>query len=401
LILFVTKIYVMKHLYIIFLIFISNAASGNKALRALKNGEYGKAFELSYLKVQQKTWRNSFTHILEDAYQKANTKDYLEIQKLYTLQNNKDYERIYNLFTQIKRRQDMVKVLGKVKHQKTNTDVTFAMIDCDQALQDYKQKTIEYKWNTANELLHKKDRFEARKANQLLHEIQKLEHGYLNSIELIEQSNSWGNSYVIIHINNKSNMAIPKQFEEKLLNLNLQDLYKPWIIYHTNVQPNIEYHYSIDLDIEQINISGNNMNTNHYLQTQIIKDGFMNQQDANGNDILDSLGNATLVEKFKTLEANIAEYTQSRSAQISGKITIKDNKNNEIVKKEPITYNYNWMHNYIEFQGDKDALDSATLPLTYQFHSAYPNDEVMLNYADYGLKQQFKNVVLNQSPLLK
>ena len=55
-----------------------------------------------------------------------------------------------------------------------------------------------------------------------------------------------------------------------------------------------------------------------------IKDGYTFVEDQNGNVVADSLGNSIKVDKFKTVRCDFYQFTQFKSAQVTGVVSFID-----------------------------------------------------------------------------
>jgi hypothetical protein len=292
----------------------------------------------------------------------------------------------------------MVKLLGNVQHHKTKQALVFAHINCTDAIANYKNKTVEFEYNNALSLLQTKNRLDARTAFDALTKVNSMQSGYMQTAQLLLEAKTTGTTYVLITLHNTSYLIMPRQLEQQLLNISNYGLQKPWIVYHTKVQNNVYYHYNINMNISNIAISGENMETKLYDNDKEVSDGFAYKTDANGHEILDTLGNKIRVEKFKTIHAHVKEFHQNKQAQITAKVAVIDNTSGHLLHTAPIAYSYNWTNTYAEFRGSKDALTDHARNLTKHHFIAYPNNEALLNYTEQGLKDNFKIALLHQTP---
>ncbi len=390
----------MKTYLLFALLIIANALHANDAKNALKAGNFAKAFELSYAKVQHKTWRKSFTYLLEESYTKANAKDHLEIQKLFLLNNEADAERIMQLFLSIKNRQDKVKLLGIVTHKKSNIVAVFPIINCEEAIVTYKNKTLDYNYSIASQHMANGSRMEARKAYDVYCKIEKMQSNFKDVANLKAQAKELGTTYVLVLMHNNSNTIMPRHIETQLLNTDGIGLHKDWIIYNTQKQEHVNYHYTVNLNITNIEISGNNTQSNTYDLTTQVKDGVTFEKDKSGNYILDTLGKKIKVDNYKTLAACVTEVQQSKVAYIQASVIIKDNSNNTIIQSAPIAYNYTWANTFATYIGATEALDNRAKNLICNGFLMFPNNEKLLLLTKQGLHQNFRTAITKQTPTI-
>ena len=104
-----------------------------------------------------------------------------------------------------------------------------------------------------------------------------------------------------------------------------------------------------------------------------IKDGLKYLLDDNGNVVKDSLGNDIKIDNIITVRAKTIEFRQTKAAKIIAQVQIVNLKTNELVDKFPLSSEFIFENIFIEFSGDRRALNSRQKRLSKNKFLPYPS----------------------------
>ena len=227
--------------------------------------------------------------------------------------------------------------------------------------------------------------------------LQELNPNYKNVVAKIDEAYQKGLDYVIVEMTNNTDKVIPRRLEDELLNLNTYGLNNHWTEYHTNRIQNQIYDYQMEVSFQDINISPEQISEKQISKERQIKDGYSFVEDQNGNVVSDSLGNSIKVDKFKTVKCDFYQFTQFKSAQVTGVVNFIDLKKQQKINQYPLSSQFVFEHIYANYNGDKRALDNDLVSLLQLARVPFPSNEQMVYDAGEDLKNNLKNILNNQS----
>lgn len=233
-----------------------------------------------------------------------------------------------------------------------------------------------------------------RKAYEDFQYLGELNPNYRDSKQQKENALAKGIDYVHVEMLNNTDQIIPNRLVGDLLNFNTYGLDGLWIKYHTTKLPNILYDYSMQIMLENIDISPEQVKEKDILKEKQIKDGYKNAIDTNGNIVNDSLGNKIKVDKFKTIRCRFYQYTQLKTAQITGKVSFTDLATKQQINSYPLSSNLIYEHVYASSNGDQRALNTELIPLLKLAALPFPTNEQMVYDAGEELKSRLKAILL-------
>jgi len=196
-------------------------------------------------------------------------------------------------------------------------------------------------------------------------------------------------------------LKFPQEFEQDLLNVDIQALNSDWVEYHTaNLDPNTQYDYIINVNVRNIAVSPDQTSTNDEVVKRDIDDGFSYQMDKKGNVMKDSLGNDIKIKKVKTVQCALISTLQTKTCQITGDIeTIQMNPNKQL-KKEPIGAQSNFQNISSRAVGDQAALDQEQLNKTKTQIVPFPSDIDMVIRCSQSLKNAIRGSIQSNRKLI-
>jgi len=366
------------------------------------NGNYDQAINLSIEKIRNKKGKKSadpYVLLLKEAYDKAVARDLTQIAKLEKEPNPNKWRQIYELYLQLDTRQDRIKPLLPLYLVKQNKQVHFQFEDYTDRIHNAKSHLVDHLYKKARILLKSPNKEDARKAYDLLDELDRINTGYKDVSQLMQQAHQKGLTYALVKIVNETDKVIPRQLEDEMLNFSSYGASNFWVDYHSQKQPGRQYDYLINLRFKQISISPDQERDKEIIEEKEIQDGYTYQKDANGNIIKDSLGNPIKIPRMIRVRSKLHMYQQYKEAQVAAQVEIFDNRTGQRVDNFPLQSKYVFEHTFATQTGDKRAIRREYLDFLNKRRIPFPTNEQMIYDASQDIKMQFKDI-LNQANFL-
>jgi hypothetical protein len=387
----------MKKYVILFLVVCASCSTAKKTQEALNTGNYESAIQLSLEKLRNnkhKKGNQEYIYMLEEAFAKITARDLERIAFLQKDGNPANLEEIYETYTRLDARQEFIKPLLPLRLLNEGRNARFDIKDYSNQIIASKNNVSEYLYaNASARLENAANKFDFRQAYDDFRYINKINPGYKNIQAKIEEAHAKGIDYVKVAMFNDSDKVIPVRLEEDLLNFNTYGINDLWTVYHSNPQANIDYNYTMQLAIKDIQISPERLSEKQLIQEKQIKDGWKYLYDNNGNVVKDSLGNKIKVDKFKTVQCELYRFTQHKAVQVVGNVVFNDNQTQQTINSYPLSSEFVFEHVYANYSGDKRALDDKLMRLTKRRAVPFPSNEQMVYDAGEDIKNRLKNII--------
>lgn len=388
-------------LFCIITSFLVSCSGVKKTQEAINTGNYSIAIDkaLSNL-TNNKTKKGNQPYILllEDAFKKNTERERKQVTLWEKDDNPAYYEVIYNSYTNLRAIQKRIRPILPLYIQEENREAKFVFNDYENNFLDAKDQLSEHLYDTAEDLLlNAQNKQEFRKAYSDFTYLEKINPGFEDTRQKIEEAHAKGIDYVRVLIVNQTEQIIPVRLEEELLNFDTYGLNDLWTTYHNTVQQNLEYDYEMQLSFREINISPEQLNEKHISKEKQIKDGYKYAVDTKGKVVKDSLGNKIKIDKFKTVRSDFYHFTQYKAAQVVGNVSFIDLQNRKQLNSYPLASEFIFEHSYADYEGDKRALDYEQQSLLKIGPAVFPTNEQMVYDAGEDIKIRLKNIVKNNS----
>ncbi|SIQ60069.1 hypothetical protein [Maribacter ulvicola] len=371
-----------------------------KTQEALNSGNYETAINKAVMNIAENKTKKSnqqYIILLEEGYKKNTERELQHIKFLKKDGNAANYEEIYNSYGRLKAIQERIRPLLPLYLQEENRKAHFVFKNYDDDLLAAKSELSEFLYSNANTLLKEANyKSDYRKAYNDLNFLNEINPNYKDVVTKINEAYQKGLDYVIVNMINNTDQIIPKRLEDELLNLNTYRLNSNWTEYHTNRIQNQLYDYQMEVSFQDINISPEQIREKQISKERQIKDGYTFVEDSNGNVVSDSLGNSIKVDKFKTVRCDFYQFTQYKSAQVTGVVSFIDLKKQQKVNQYPLSSQFVFEHIYANYEGDKRALDNDLVALLQLARVPFPSNEQMVYDAGEDLKNNLKNILNTQ-----
>jgi len=378
-------------LFLIIAVLFTACKSSSKQLEL---GDYDKAIEKSTKKIKRSPGKFEEVDVFNEAFRMAKTRDEATIIRLKKKGDPALWAKIYQTYLIMNKRQNLAISLPPV-------GINFEEQDYLPEISNSKLKATEYAYAKGNQLLNIDNRFKARKAHSRFLEVKRYDQFYKNVDEKLAEAKFKGITNIYFQIEDQLNVIATEGLIQEIKRINIDELNTSWKNYETYVDTNKTYHYSIFLNLKLIDVSPEEVRESNFLESKQVEDGFDYVLDVNRNIEKDTLGNPIKVVRYKTINCNVKEVVQQKTARISGSIDYIDNFTNKLLKSEPIISDAIFEHFFVLANGDLNALSLETRSSLGVEPIPFPGDEILILQAGEVLKSMTKDVIVGNKSFLK
>jgi hypothetical protein len=380
-------------LLIVFLMFTNCRTSTHY----LKHAQFEAAVYKSVNKLRKKPTKTKEINVLREAFAKANQADVERINFLRTSGEPDIWDNIFSRYNALKNRQQQVKTLP------TNVlnAIHFVPVNYDEEVITAKQKAAEYFYAHAVQLLEKNNKQNARLAYEELLKVKQYYSDYRDVDAKLQQALLIGRSNILFKIQNQANIIVPQNFEQELLKISMQDMNTLWLNYDTKAVDQLDYDYSIQLNLKEIAVSPEQIREESYVDEKEITDGWKYKLDAKGNVVKDSAGNDIKIPIIKIITCKMVITKQRKSAIIKGTLDYVNNHSGQLIKTDPVVAETFFENDAAAPYGDLNALSSASRKLLNTGHFIpFPSNPDMIMQAAMRLKDMTKSIIWNNKNIV-
>ena len=362
----------------------------------LSSGNYDQAIENAVSNLQtnkDKKGKQDYIYLLEEAFAKAKERDLNTINLLAKDANPAQLEKTYNTYLQLNSRQEKIKPLLPLKLIKEGRNAIFPFDNYNDQIINSKNALSIYLYANAKKLMVTSDKMNFRKAYDDLDYLNQINPNYKDVLRLMDDAKFKGSDYVSVYTKNETNMIIPVRLQNDLLDFSTYGLNDKWTVYHSNKQKGISYDYGMMINFREIYISPEQIKEREFVKERIIKDGVKKLIDANGKEVLDEKGKVVMVDNLRTVVAQIYEFRQFKSCQITAKIDYINLKTNQLLQSFPLTSEFIFENIYATYKGDRRASDDNYYSYFDRKPVGFPNSEQMVYDTGEDLKAKIKDII--------
>jgi hypothetical protein len=379
--------------YILLILLILSGCTSTKKL--MSKGHYDKVIDKSVKKLIKNPGSEKDAINLDKAYGLANDRDLERINYLKLEGNPDTWDEIFQRYSILKARQDKVKKVLPLNIR--GETINYKYVDYNAKIVEAKTKAADYYYEHGKELMGNKNKESYRQAYYEFRRAKDYRGGsYQNIDNYINEARYNGISKVLIYTANSTHLRLSQEFMDNLLSFNNDGLNSEWVEYHLDpLDRDIEYDYNIEINLQIIDISPEEIKTKEYMEKKTVEDGFEYVLDNRGNVMKDSLGNDIKVKKFKDLTCTIIERLQEKSVTIKGEIEIISTNPSRLITKEPIAASTYFEHLTARAVGDIEALKPETRKLLENEPLPFPDDLAMIFDCSEALKNSIRDVIIH------
>lgn len=382
----------MRYFFVFLLIsFVLGCSSVKESRQALNSGDYDTSIKIAveHLRKSKIRKRNqTYIPILKDAFEKVQKRDLKRIQFLEKANNAAYIEEIYSLYEKLVGRQELIEPLLPL------SGVSFDFKDYTSKLLSTQLKLANYLYEKALAKFDSDTKMGYREAYALLQEIDNLKPNFKDIKVKMQEAHYRGQDFVLVTLFNDTEKVIPVRLEGDLLNFSAYGLNDFWTVYDAERDANTTYDFGLELIFREINLTPEHIKEREIIREKQVKDGTEDVKDAEGNVLVDSLGNRLKQDRYITVKGRIYEFNQHKECRMSAMVNYVDMATNKVLHNFPISSHYVFYNSYGEMSGDKRAFDSKLLTIIGRQSLPFPSDEQMIFDAGMDLKAKFKTIML-------
>ncbi|WP_026777650.1 hypothetical protein [Polaribacter sp. Hel_I_88] len=373
-----------------------SCSSVKKTQQAISNGNYDTAIDIAIENLKKnktKKGNQPYVLMLQEAFNKARLRDLDRINFLKKDNNPQNIESIYSLYNDLKNRQEVIKPLLPLPILDQNKNASFQFANYDDEIIANKNQLSDYLYAKAKKLFTADNKFDYRTAYDDLEYLDKVNPNFKDVRNLMNIAHERGVDYVFVSMKNETDKVIPKRLEEDLLNFDTYGLNDLWTMYHGAKDPNIKYDFGLELNLRNIQVSPEQVREKELVRERQVADGFTYLLDDKGNQVLDKDGNKIKVDKMVNVRCEIYQFTQFKTAKVTGQVKYVDLNSKQTIQTYPIASEFAFQHMYANYRGDKRALESSFLDLIALKVVPFPTNEQMIYDAGQDLKSRLKTII--------
>jgi len=380
-----------------FLFFIFYSCGVKTTQSLLSDGNYDGAIDraVDALKTKKDSkGKQDYVYLLEEAFAKAKDRDLRNLEMMTKEANPANAERIYTTYLQLNDRQEKIRPLLPLPLLKLGKNASFAFDNYSDQIVSSRNALSKFLYEKSSVLLKSNNKMDSREAYDNLFYLESINPGYKNVKKLMEDAQFKGTDFVDIYAKNETNMVIPRQLQDDLLDIKTYGLNDKWTVYHSVRQKNVTYDYSLIVNFVKIAISPEQIKEKEFSKERQIKDGVKTLVDSRGRPVKDSLGKEIKVDNYKLLRANVYEFRQFKSCQVTAKVDFVDLKTNQLAQTFPLTSEFVFENIYSTYKGDKNACEESYLSYFNKRAVPFPNNEQMVFDTGEDLKARLKDIIV-------
>ncbi|MBF4471268.1 hypothetical protein [Flavobacterium sp. HJJ] len=387
----------MKKTTILIAFFTILASCGVKQTQNnLASGNYDAAIDIALSNLRSnkdKKGKQDYVYLLEEAFAKAKERDLNTVSFLSKENNPSNLEKIYNTYLTLNDRQEKIKPLLPLKLIKENRNAIFPFDNYNDQIISSKNALSNYLYTNAKALMLTKNKMNYRRAYDDLVYLDKINPNYKDAGKIIDEAQFRGTDFVIVTTQNETNMLIPVQLQNDLLDFKSYKMNDKWTIYHNAKQKDIHYDYGMLISFRSISISPEQIKEREFVKERQIVDGQKKQIDSNGKVVLDRLGKPVMIDNTINATVRIYEVRQFKSCQITAKVDYFDKNTNQQLESFPIASEFVFENIYSTYKGDRRAADDNYYAYFDKKIVPFPTSEQMVYDTGEDLKAKINAVI--------
>jgi len=387
-------------LLIAFAVAFAGCNSVKRNQKFLLKGKYDQAIDLAVKKIgNDRNDKQIQEHIvlLEEAYAKAVSQDN---RRISALQNNSSPEalrELYYIYSDLENRQEAIRPLLPLRNVETGFDASFPMVNYSQQFTNARTNFAKSLYSEAQGFMARNNTMAYRDAHNVLSELKQLQSNYKNVDQLLEEAHFYGTDFVLVTLNNRSNILIPRRLEQELIDFNTYNLDDFWTEYHNEKQRDIQYNFGIVLNFREIGVSPERISEKDFSRSKEIKDGWKYKVDRYGNKIKDKDGNFIKIDVFKTVTARVTHTIQTKSVLVGGDVIYRDLQGGRNIDKHPLASEFIFENVFAKYRGNEEALTQEDERLIRNDFIPFPDNAQMLLDAGDDIKGRLKEILKKNS----
>jgi hypothetical protein len=387
----------MKKITFIISFFILFSSCGVKQTQEnLASGNYDAAIDIALSNLRSnkdKKGKQDYVYLLEEAFAKAKERDVNTISFLSKENKPNDLEKIYNTYLALNDRQEKIKPILPLKLLKENRNALFPFENYNDGIISSKNALSNFLYTNAKALMLTKNKMNYRRIYDDLTYLEKINPNYKDAAKIMEEAQFKGTDFVIVYTQNQTNMIIPSQLQNDLLDFKSYKLNDKWTVYHSVKLKDIHYDYEMGINFMSILISPEQIKEREFIKERQIVDGQKKQLDTNGKVVLDRQGKPVMIDNLVKATVRIYEVRQFKSCQLTARVDFTDTNTKQPLESFPITSEFIFENIHSTYKGDRRAADDNYFDYFDNKIIPFPTSEQMVYDTGEDLKAKINSII--------
>ena len=308
---------------------------------------YDEALVKSYEKLQNGSESTKFVSSFATAYHATNQQDHESIIALKSSGEPYIWPEVYQRYKAMNNRSNLAKKLPKTLVSQMNISV----LDVEEEMKAAKHKAEQYYFSLASVLLKSDQKTDALAAFENLAALKNLNSSYPGLDAAMRKALLKSANRVLIGFRNSSGVILPDGFAEKVLAFDLDSLPAGFPAIDLQPQADKQYDYRLIIQLSDIDFSPE--------KREEVK----------------------FVEKNNNAEAQITDYSLSKSTTLTGQVSFVFSPENREVYTAPFDVSSVFNYNFARASGNEKAFSAATAELIKKPALPFPADHSLVNDA--------------------
>lgn len=308
---------------------------------------YDEALVKSYEKLQRGSESTKFLNSFSESYHALNQQDHESIIALKASGKPDIWQEVYQHYKAMNSRSSLAKKLPRTLVSQMN----ISPLDVEEEMKAAKNKSEQYYFTLASVLLQSNQKTDALAAFENLAALKNLNSSYPGLDAAMRKALLKSANQVLIGFRNSSGVILPDGFAEKVLAFNIDSIPAGFPSIDLQPQTAKQYDYHLIIQLNDIEFSPE--------KREEVK----------------------FVEKNNRAEAQITDYSLSKSATLTGQLSFVFSAENREVYAAPFDVSSVFNYNFARAAGNEKAFSAATAELVKKPALPFPADHSMVNDA--------------------
>lgn len=361
--------------------------------RLVETGDFDAAIERSVSRLAgKKNKSEKLVEVVEEAFQKATSRDMDQAERLKVSGRPEDWEQVYEIYRRIERRQARIEPLLPLV-DRSGKKANFRFVRIEDLQREAREEAAAFLYNDARRLLdiarRNRDRPAAREALSQLERISQYYRAYRDRDALMAEARDLGTTFVLVRMENRAPVVLPRGLEADILQLGFGNQQNQWRIFHASAEPGRTYDYQVTFMLMDVLTTPEVVKEREYEDTKEIQDGFNYVLDERGNVKKDTAGNDIKVPRMVTIKAFVLENYQHKMVRMAGRLEFFDLRTNTLIDNQDIAADAIFENYASTFRGDERALSEDSRKRIGNRPMPFPSDEQLL----YDVARRVKPII--------
>lgn len=378
--------------FLIIVVILLSLTACSSAQYYLKQGNYDASILAAVKKLRRKPTAQKDIRALEVAYNAEKNAIFNRVEQLRLEGQPSSWVSIHQLYDRLDLYQKSVQPLLPLFLKKEFKNADIPITNINQELAETRLKASKFLFADGERLMQQNSKNAAREAYYNFRQVKDLTPDFENIDARLTEAYNKGQNHILIRYFNESHLIMPQAFMVNLMQYDERMLNSEWAKFTKEEVDNIQYDYFVDVIIQNIQISPEQLRESQYTDTKEVEDGFKYILDSNGNVKKDADGNDMKEPKYKTISAVVTQTSQRKAGSLMGTVVYANTKGNPI-KSFPFREDLIFQNNFAGFQGNRDALSAESLKKVGGRFLPFPSDIQLVMDASEIIKNKTLHLI--------